>query len=247
MLKYAVVTGAGSGIGRKVAQDLLADGWGVFGLDLFGSEADDNANEHYTPIRCDVSDESQVIAAFAQIAQGTSAIDALICCAGVLRTGPVVEMSTVDFDLLFAVNTRGPWLCVRAANPLLRRPTQEGTVGARIIMIASIAAIRPKVNGGVYAASKAALVMLTRVLGTELAPEGIRVNALGPGTVDTPMIRPTLNASEGYRASGPAPVGRIAQTADISAAVKLLLSDGADFITGTFLPVDGGTSAAFQN
>nr|WP_163503906.1 SDR family oxidoreductase [Halomonas socia] len=229
-----------------MALDLLAEGWGVFGLDLTTETQGDVILEHLVSIRCDVSDEDSVTSAFERVSRVVPAINALICCAGVLRAGPVAETSPADFDLLFAVNTRGPWLCTRVARPLLCSAAQQGAP-ARIVMMASIAATRPKVNGGVYAATKAALVQLTRVLGVELAPEGIRVNALGPGTVDTPMIRPALYATEGYRASGPAPVGRIAQPADISAAVKLLLSGEAEFITGTFLPVDGGTSAAFES
>ncbi|MBN8904217.1 MAG: SDR family oxidoreductase, partial [Rhodospirillales bacterium] len=113
--------------------------------------------------------------------------------------------------------------------------------------LSSIAALRPKVVSGAYAASKAAVSQLCRVMAAEWAPAGVLVNALAPGTVDTPMVRamadPTVG--KGYQPSGVSPVGRIAQPEDVVDVIQFLLSDAARYLAGTIIPVDGGTQAAF--
>lgn len=248
--RTAVVTGAASGIGRECCRKLLGDGWRVFALDVAETalsrlEAEFGSERRFRAIRCDVADTESVVSAFAEVARSTDRLDALLCSAGVLRAGPLMDMSVEDFDLLFAVNTRGAWLCAKAALALLRRGASE-SMPARIVMVGSIASLRPKVGGGAYAASKAALSRLVRVLAVELAPEHILVNAVAPGTVDTPMIA-TAVAVPGtvYRPSGNSPLGRIATPQDIVAVMHFLLQPAANYVTGTWIPVDGGTSAAF--
>ena len=114
-------------------------------------------------------------------------------------------------------------------------------------MLASIAALRPKIGGGAYAASQAALERLVRVMAVELGGEHIRVNAIAPATVDTPMIRNAMkdDAPFGYRLSGTSPLGRIATPADIVGVIRFLLTPASNYINGAMIPVDGGTSAAF--
>ena len=114
-------------------------------------------------------------------------------------------------------------------------------------MLSSVAALRPKIVSGAYAASKAAVSQLCRVMAAEWAPSGVLVNALAPGTVDTPMVAAVadIRASKGYRPSGVSPVGRIAQPDDVVDVMMFLLSDAARYVTGTTIPVDGGTQAAF--
>jgi NAD(P)-dependent dehydrogenase (short-subunit alcohol dehydrogenase family) len=118
---------------------------------------------------------------------------------------------------------------------------------AAVVNLASIAGIRHKINSGAYAASKAAVIALNKVLAVELAGDGVRVNAVAPATVDTPMVAPHMAAgsNSGYKASGTSPMGRIAGPEDIANAIVMLLGADAAYITGTVVPVDGGTSAAF--
>ncbi|MGH7042024.1 MAG: SDR family NAD(P)-dependent oxidoreductase [Acetobacteraceae bacterium] len=248
MAQAAVITGVASGIGLAAARRLLGQGWSVFGLDRAdtASAALDPHAGRFTPIHCDVTDAARVAAAFRQIAATTPALDALICCAGILRTGPLATMPVETFDQVFAVNTRGSWLCAREALPLLSR-TATALKPTRIVFLSSVAALRPKIDSGAYAASKAAVSQLTRVLGAELGASHVLVNALAPGTVDTPMIHAVSDPAKAgrYRPSGKSPLGRIAQPEDVVDVIGFLLSDAARYITGATIPVDGGTSAAF--
>lgn len=250
MASTAVVTGADSGIGFETCRQLLAEGWRVFALDLsttaLTSLSEGEGGARLVSIECDVRREESVARAFGEIGRAAPALDALICSAGVLRTSPLLSMATADFDLLFAVNTRGPWLCARAAYPLLKAAARSDAP-ARIVMLASIAALRPKVGGAAYAASKAALHSLVRVMAVELGGEHIRVNAVAPSTVDTPMIRNAMKGDDpsGYRASGTSPLGRISTPSDIVGVIRFLLTTASNYVNGAMIPVDGGTSAAF--
>jgi len=252
MSKTAAITGAASGIGQAAARRLLEQGWTVFGLDNAQPRLDAVAagfsafQDRFKPVACDVTDATNVVAGFAGIGFVVPALDALICCAGVLRTGPMESMTVEDFDLVLHVNTRGTFLCAREALKLLRKAAKPDQP-ARIMLLSSIAALRPKVSSGAYAASKAAVSQLTRVMAAEWAPYGVLVNALAPGTVDTPMVRAVSDpaTSNGYRPSGDSPLGRIAQPDDVVDVMMFLLGDAARYVTGTTIPVDGGTQAAF--
>jgi NAD(P)-dependent dehydrogenase (short-subunit alcohol dehydrogenase family) len=252
MSAIAAITGAASGIGLATAQKLLSEGWTVFALDISETQlaaACETLSAHadrLVTLACDVTSSAQIETAFAQIKARHDNINALICCAGVLRLGALEIMAVEEFDLVFSVNTRGPWLCARAALPLLR-PAAAAGQPARIVLLSSIAALRPKIGGGAYAASKAALSQLTRVLAVECAASGVLVNAIAPGTVDTPMIHGIGDPERSgrYRPSGASPLGRVAVADDVASVVWFLLGDDARYITGTTIPVDGGTTAAF--
>lgn len=248
MMRNAVVTGAASGIGAAVASQLLADGWQVIGMDrAFGDKRIERAaSGNLMPLACDVTDEVSIDAAFAQVSEVFGHVDAIICAAGILATGSLTEMSVADFDRIFAVNTRGAWLCARAAVPWLRmRP--DTSEAARIVFIGSISGIRPKTGGGAYGAQKSALHVITGVMAAELGPEGILVNAVAPGTVDTPMIAAVASpdGKSSYRPSGNSPLGRVAQPEDVANVVRFLCGADATYVTGSIIPVDGGTRAAF--
>ncbi|SHH37956.1 SDR family NAD(P)-dependent oxidoreductase [Pollutimonas bauzanensis] len=253
MIKHAAVTGAASGIGADCCRALLEQGWKVYGLDRSEEgliELDryqESTSGKFFPLQCDVSDSAAMAHAFAQIGRMTSSLDALICSAGIFRTGPLLEMTEENFDALFEINTKGAWLAAREAFPLLKRAAPGGEP-AHMVFVASIAALRPKVGGGAYAASKAALTQLVRVMAVELAGQGILVNAVAPSTVDTPMTQKLAAdaAHNGYKVSGMSPIGRVAQPADITSVIRFLLSSDARYVNGAILPVDGGTSAAFQ-
>jgi NAD(P)-dependent dehydrogenase (short-subunit alcohol dehydrogenase family) len=242
MTRTVAITGAASGIGKAASRRLASQGWEVFALDVTPMAAAPNL----TPLACDVADATSVTTAFERVAARAPKLDALICCAGVLRIGPLADMSVEEFDRVFAVNTRGTWLCAKAAFPLLKAAALLASP-ARVVFLSSVAALRPKISAGAYAASKAAVSQLTRVIAVEWAEHGILVNALAPGTVDTPMVHAVSDPAKvgRYRSSGASPLGRIASPDDVVDVIGFLLSDAARYITGTTIPVDGGTQAAF--
>lgn len=243
-VKIAAVTGAASGIGQAASRRLLDLGWTVYGLDLSAEKlAATSSSPFFHSIVCDVADAGSVAAAFSQVGER---LNALICCAGVLRTGRLEEMPIADFDLVLNVNLRGTFLSAQKALPALRAAATSDDP-SRVVLLSSVAALRPKIISGAYAASKAGVSQLCRVMAAEWAPLGVLVNALAPGTVDTPMIHAVADATaaKGYRPSGVSPVGRIAQADDVVDVVMFLLSDAARYVAGTTIPVDGGTAAAF--
>ena len=250
-IKTAVITGGGSGIGKCAVIRLLSEGWTVWALDnseaSLGELASACADKHALhTCTCDVSSSDSIQNAFDLIKQTSDSIDALICSAGVIHTGSLESHSPEQVDRLLDVNIKGPWLTVRQALPLLR-------IGAsiqdpsRVVLVGSIGGIRPKVGSGMYSATKAALHVLTGVYAVELGADGITVNAVAPGTVDTPMVRALAeaNSNSSYKPSGDSPLGRVAQPEDIVDAIGFFLSDGAKYVNGAVLPVDGGTRAAF--
>lgn len=249
MDRVAVVTGAASGIGADCCRDLLEQGYVVFGLDKNEASAaflkGSPTPGRYTHVACDVSSSTSVAAAFERIAKDTKTVNVLVCSAGVFRPGALMDLSESDYDALFDINTKGCWLTAKSAYPLLRNAARPDAP-ARIVFIASAAALRPKTGGGAYAASKVALTYLARVLALELARKSILVNAVAPATVDTPLVhRLTAEAAEGgYRVSGISPLGRVAQPSDVTAVIRFLVSDESRYVTGAVIPVDGGSAAA---
>lgn len=251
-MKTAVVTGGASGIGRRTVERLLGEGWAVWSLDLDERALSQQASRHeaaqgrYRNHVCDVSRPDSIAAAFSAIREGTRKLDALVCSAGIVRLGSMEEQSLEDVDLMLSVNVRGPWLTVRAALPLLREQASVNDP-SRVVILGSIGGIRPKVGSGFYSATKSAVHVLTGIMAVELAPSGVLVNAVAPGTVDTPMVATaaTANPSSGFKPSGASPLGRIGQPDDIADVILFFLGDAAKYVNGTVLPVDGGTRAAF--
>ncbi len=251
MSKSAIITGVASGIGLEAARDLLESGWIVYGLDV--SEAAlapvtrAFASRDFHPRPCDLRDATAISTVMRRIQEETAKINAVVASAGVLANGPLANMSAAEFDRVFDVNVRGLWLTCKEAYPMLRTSAADGEL-ARVVLLSSVSAIRPKIESGVYAASKAAVSQLTKVMAVEWATDGILVNALAPGTVDTPMIQAATAdlANQGnWRPSGNSPLGRIAQAQDIVRVIRFLLSEDAGYVTGTIIPVDGGTRAAY--
>jgi NAD(P)-dependent dehydrogenase (short-subunit alcohol dehydrogenase family) len=252
MAKIAAITGAASGIGRGTARRLLDEGWTVVALDrdnvgLEGLRKDFAAhNDRLHILACDVASLESVTDAFGEIGRRFGRLNGLVCSAGLLRIGTLDSMPVEEFDELFAVNVRGLWLSARQAMPLLKVAGAEGEV-ARIVFLASISGIRHKIDSGAYAATKAAVIALTKVMAVESAPHKVLVNAVAPATVDTPMVRPHLNpgGNTRYRTSGTSPLGRIAEPADVAAVIAFLMSKDAGYVNGAVIPVDAGTVAAF--
>ena len=189
--KIAVITGAASGIGHAACRRLLESGWTVFGFDMAETRLDAAGDgfagfqTRFQPVVCNVTDAASVATAFARVGD---TVNALVCCAGVLRTALLENMAIEDFDLVLNTNLRGTFLCAKATLPALRRAATESDP-ARVVLLSSLAALRPKIVSGAYAASKAGVSQLCRVMAAEWAPSGVLVNALAPGTVDTPMVR----------------------------------------------------------
>ena len=252
MTKVAAITGGASGIGRGTAQRLLQEGWTVIaldadkpGLEALRKDLAAPADRLHVQV-CDVTSAESVTSAFGDIGRRFGRLNGLVCSAGVLRIGALDAMAVEDFDQLFAVNVRGLWLCAREAMPLLKLAGAEGEL-ARVVFLASISGIRHKIDSGAYAATKAAVIALTKVMAVECAPHKVLVNAVAPATVDTPMVRPHLNpgGNTRYRTSGTSPLGRIAHPEDVAAVISFLMSEDAGYVNGTIIPVDGGTAAAY--
>jgi len=251
MSRIVAITGGASGIGRGTVDRLLDEGWTVIaidrdeaGLENLRRDHPANADRLSTQV-CDVTSAEGVTIAFQCIGRRFGRLNGLVCSAGVLRIGALDTMSVDDFDQLFAVNVRGLWLCAREAMPLLKLAGADDI--ARVVFLASISGIRHKVESGAYAATKSAVIALTKVMAVECAPYKVLVNAVAPATVDTPMVRPHLNPGSNtrYRTSGASPLGRIAQPEDVAAVIAFLLSKDASYVNGTVIPVDAGTVAAY--
>jgi 3-oxoacyl-[acyl-carrier protein] reductase len=184
-------------------------------------------------IQLDVTDRTSVANAMRAIGP----LDILVNNAGLLCTGPSVEVSPEEFDRLLAVNVTGVFNCVQAAVPAMR-----ARKGATIINIASVSA--EKGGGAIgntwYGATKAAVVAMTRGLGRELGPLGIRVNAIAPAVLDTGMVHELLTPERLDRILARIPLGRLASPEDVARLAVFLASDGAGFITGETIAVDGG-------
>jgi NAD(P)-dependent dehydrogenase (short-subunit alcohol dehydrogenase family) len=239
LLTGVVVTGAASGIGRACAEVLVAEGRPVALWDVNPAVVEVAAGLGMPAEVIDVTDPAAVTEAAGRSAGALGAVGGVVHAAGRVTVEPVGDFTADSWDAVVDVNLRAHALVVQALLPHLRR-----TAGAAVVGISSIEAL---VGNGVipaYCASKAGLLGLTRSMAAQLGPEGIRVNAVCPGFVETPMLAPTL-AIEGARRrlERSSPLGRIAQPVEIAHAVAFLLSEKASFITGTQLVVDGGAIA----
>ncbi len=242
--RWALVTGCAGGIGRALVEVFQAAGWKVFGSDIEEAEADAFA-------LADLADPAAIAVLFAAVAARTDSLSALVNNAAAQVCAPLAETSVEDWDRVQAVNLRAPFLCLRHALPLLRTGAAGGA-SPGVVNVSSVHARATSPEIGAYAASKGGLVALTRAAALELAPENIRVNAVLPGAVDTPMLRAGL-ARDRSAASPEArfaafsarhPLGRVARPAEIARAA-LFLADGerAGYVTGTSLVVDGGVTS----
>jgi NAD(P)-dependent dehydrogenase (short-subunit alcohol dehydrogenase family) len=242
--KVALVTGAARGIGLATAKRFLAEGWRVALLDIEGellknvvaslANADDTLALH-----CDVSDATQVVHAFDQVARRFERLDALVNNAGVAVFTPLLETSDADWNRILAVNLSGPFICTKAAVPLLREAGHSAVVN-----ITSISAVRASTLRSAYGTSKAGLAHLTKQLAVELASLGIRVNGVAPGPVDTAMAKAVHTPEIRADYHDAIPLNRYGLEEELAEAIFFLGSDRSSYITGQILAVDGGFDAA---
>ncbi len=229
MRRTALVTGAGRGIGKAIVEALGEEVW-VGAMDV---QFDDGPVGDAQFV-VDVSDSAAVDEAVSSIAEERGGLDWVVCGAGIVRDRVSWKMTDSEWDAVIAVNLTGAFNVSRAA-ALSLRSSGHG----RLILISSINGVRGSFGQANYAAAKAGMIGMSKTLARELARDGVTVNCILPGYIDTPM---TQGLTEDVRAAAIArtPLGRLGRVEDIVAAVKFLCDDQAEFITGIALPVDGG-------
>ena len=230
------MTGAAGGIGQAIVRRFRAEGAVVAAVDRI-SDA-----EGLDAALCgDLTDPGYCDALPARTAEALGGIDILVNNAGLIRRGPVTETSDDDYRLSMVVNVEAPFRLCRAAIPIMA----EGGGGA-IVNVSSCWGLRPGPNHAVYCMSKAAIASLTECMGKDHAAQGIRVNAVCPNEVDTPMIRSgfKIRGLDPDRAidelNASVPLGRIAQPEDIADVIAFLASNDARYMCGALLEVNGG-------
>jgi 2-keto-3-deoxy-L-fuconate dehydrogenase len=240
--KRAVVTGAASGIGLAIASRFAREGAIVVAADLDGAGARRTAlsiGDRAVGEHVDVRDEASVRALF-EAADRQGPVDVLVNVAGIGSTTNAPDTHVDQWDEVMAVNARGTFLCSKHA---LRRmlPRRAGS----IVNIASVAGLVGLHKRSAYCASKGAVIAFTRALAVDHVVDGIRVNCVCPGTVDTPWVRRLAESGESLEAlAARQPMGRLGKAEEISDAALFLASDESTFMTGSILVVDGGLTAA---
>ena len=239
--RVAIVTGAGRGIGLGIALALAREGARVAVCEVVPSFlrnalADiEGQGGQALPFQMDVTSKEQIHSVVRDVLKQWGTVDILVNNAGIYEVLPVEEISEEQWDRVLAVNLKGTFLCCQAVIPHMKRQGR-----GRIVSIASSAGkTGGTLAGAHYSVSKAGVICLTKQLARELGPQGITVNAVAPGRIDTPMIHVSSDEeNETFRLR--TPLGRLGTPEDVANAVVFLASEEASFITGEILDVNGG-------
>lgn len=247
--QIALVTGANSGIGQAVAIGMARAGADVVVNYVVGEtdkviKAIEAEGRKGIAIKADVSNEAEVDAMFKQAIDHFGTIDILVANAGLQRDSALVNMTMAQWNTVLGVNLTGQWLCARAAvKEFLRRGIRKdvSVAAGKIICMSSVHEVIPWAGHVNYATSKGGIHMMMKTLAQELAPDRIRVNAIGPGAIRTPINTKAWNTPEAYDALMTLiPYKRIGEPEDIACVAVFLASDLADYINGITIFVDGG-------
>jgi galactitol 2-dehydrogenase len=243
--KRVFVTGSAAGIGKAISTLFIERGARVVVSDLDAAAAEATAKEIGAAgvANCDVTDEAAVQAAVAQAVEILGGLDVLVNNAGIEVASPLLQQSTESFDLIHAVNVRGPFVAMKAAIGHLVESR------GNIVNIASIAGVGGSPLLGSYCSTKAALIQLTRVAAVEMRASGVRVNAVCPGFADTKMVERLV---PDFEAATQVPFGdlvamkqgRLGTPQDIAEVAAFLASDRASWVTGSHYVLDGGLTAS---
>ena len=238
--KIALVTGGAQGIGRVISEELAGQGAHVILGDVNLEGAEKTATElkqtgaKASAVRIDVSSSSDVQSAFDSIIKEYKPVDIVVNNAGITRDGLLVRMKEADWDLVMSINLKGSFLCSQqAAKQMMKQKS-----GA-ILNIASIVGLMGNFGQANYSASKAGLIGFTKTLAREVAPRGIRANAIAPGFIDTEMTR-VLEDSVREKLIEQIPLARLGEPEDVARCVSFLVSEKASYITGQVISVNGG-------
>lgn len=238
--KYALITGAGRGIGREIALTLAKAGANIGACDVDISTAESTAAEvkalgaSSLALRCDVSKASDIAQMVSDFNARFPAIDILVNNAGITRDGLIVRMKEEDWDLVLSINLKSAFLCCKEVSRIMMKART-----GKIINIASVVGLRGNAGQANYSASKAGLIGLTKTLAREFASRNIQVNAVAPGYIQTAMTD-KLSAQDKEKLASQIPMQRLGWPLDVANAVLFLASSLSDYITGQVVPVDGG-------
>lgn len=241
--KVVVIVGGARGIGWATVQNCLGEGAQVFMADLRRPEGQPVKPDRFAASELDATDPAPVGDFFARVYGEVGRIDGLLNNVGIHLPKSIVDATPEEFDLIFRVNVRPAYLACRAVVPgMIER--RRGS----IVNMSSNGGLMGRPGDPLYNASKHAIIGLTRSLAVAYAHEGLRVNAVCPGPVDTPMLRMGISSEEEFAARLPqlvasTPAARVADPDEVAAAVVFLLSDESTFINGAAIPVDGAKAA----
>ncbi|MEE9965635.1 MAG: 3-oxoacyl-ACP reductase FabG [Propionicimonas sp.] len=234
MPRSVLVTGASRGIGAAIAADFAAAGHRVAGLSTTGS-----APEGVLGIAADIGDTAAVDAAFSTAEAAHGPIEVLVANAGITKDTLMLRMSEEDFTAVLEVNLTGAFRCAKRASRSMIRARF-----GRIIFMGSVVGLYGSAGQVNYSASKAGLVGMARSLTRELGSRGVTANVVAPGFIETDMTA-VLGEEVAERYRSQVPAGRFGSVDDVAAAVRYLASDGAGYVSGIVLPVDGGLGMGF--